>query len=237
MENDEMRSLVEAFRGYRELLSPIQESLKDLSDTYDELKSDLEKLGGSFDGSIHTKLDKIYETLSGQTKKSVDLAECIDRFNRESTRYSDRVGGILSAFDNAEKKLKALEEIEEQARVQLQRLTDITEEKKVGYNVKELQKSLENYNTNVQRVSDYINKEVAGVLMSNTSAIESIRQENENISRRLSEQHGDIVTLVETFKATESALKKVAESGDVNEAYIFDVLDRWASSRGVKTKK
>ena len=32
-------------------------------------------------------------------------------------------------------------------------------------------------------------------------------------------------------------LKKIVEKQDVNEAYIFDILDKWAEDRKVKIKK
>ena len=42
--------------------------------------------------------------------------------------------------------------------------------------------------------------------------------------------------LSETYKETNALLRKIVEKEDVNEAYIFDVLDKWAQSRKVKIK-
>ena len=38
-------------------------------------------------------------------------------------------------------------------------------------------------------------------------------------------------------KARRIQHKTIVEKQDVNEEYIFDILDRWAESRRVKTKK
>ena len=43
--------------------------------------------------------------------------------------------------------------------------------------------------------------------------------------------------LVETYKSSNELLKKIVEKQDVNEAYIFDILDKWAEERKVKIKK
>lgn len=99
-----------------------------------------------------------------------------------------------------------------------------------------MQRSLENYNANVQKISDYINREVAGVLADNSKSIERIQRDNESIVRRLDEEGGDIKTLIETFRSSNDMLKRVVESQEVNEAYMFDILDKWAESRRIKIK-
>lgn len=237
MEDQELRALTEAFKGYRDLLMPVQESLKDMVETYDAMHDDLERLNGSFDGSVHSKLDKIYDTLAGQAKKSSDLSTCIDAFLKNGERYNTQISSAITAFSKAQEKLQAIGELESKAREQLKKLDEILEEKKINYNIKELQRSLENYNANVQRVSDYINKEVASALQSNGKEIEKIRQENEKISSRLEAEHSDIASLVEAVKAESELLKRAVEKEDVNEAYLFDAFDRWAISRHVKIKE
>ena len=43
--------------------------------------------------------------------------------------------------------------------------------------------------------------------------------------------------LVLTYASSNELLKKIAQKQDVNEEYIFDILDRWAEDRKVKHKK
>ena len=43
--------------------------------------------------------------------------------------------------------------------------------------------------------------------------------------------------LVESYNNTNQLLKNITEKKDVNEQYIFDLIDAWAKERGVKTKK
>lgn len=234
-QNQDLKALTDAFKGYRDMLAPVQESLKDMVETYESLHDDLQKL--SADGGVHGKLDKIFETLSGQAKQSAALTQSVDAFLRSSEKYTSQISSVVTAFSGAQEKLTQIGELENKAREQLKRLDDIIEEKKISYNVKELQRSLETYNQNVQKVSDYINREVAQNLQNNSREIEKIRQENEKISSRLEEEHGELAVLVETLKGSNELLKKAVEKEDVNEAYVFEMLDRWADSRKVKIKK
>ena len=47
----------------------------------------------------------------------------------------------------------------------------------------------------------------------------------------------NIEELVERYNQSNLLLKNIVEKQDVNEQYIFDILDKWAKDRGVKTKK
>ena len=81
---EDMKALTEAFSEYRDMLVPVQESLKSMVETYDSLHDDMAKLEGEFGNDIHVKLDKIYDTIAGQARKSEDLNKSIDSFLQES---------------------------------------------------------------------------------------------------------------------------------------------------------
>ena len=49
--------------------------------------------------------------------------------------------------------------------------------------------------------------------------------------------YANIKELVETYNQTNMMLKTITENKDVNEQYIFDIIDAWAKDRKVKTKK
>ncbi len=44
MEMNDVQSLIEVFKGYRDLLTPIQSSLQEISDTYSSMEDSLNKL-------------------------------------------------------------------------------------------------------------------------------------------------------------------------------------------------
>ena len=88
MENKEIQELVEAFKGYRDLITPIEQNLREFSNSFESIKQDLSNLNESFDGNISSKLDKIYKDLSNQAEKSKSLTSQIDRFSN-ATNKSD----------------------------------------------------------------------------------------------------------------------------------------------------
>ena len=236
MENNEVQSLISAFKGYRDLLTPIQTSLHELADTYSSMETDLQKLSNSFNGDAKTKLNKIYDNLENQSKKSADLANSIDEFLKSSNKYINDVSKISSTFENFENKIRALNEIEAKAQEQMRKLDTLIEEKKINYNVKDLERALDVYNNNVQKVSDFINKDVAQSLNETSRKIDAIKKDSDALSKQIKDEHQSVEELIQTYSSTNSLLKNLVEKEDVNEAYIYAILDKWANDRGVKRK-
>lgn len=235
--NIELQELIEVFKGYRDLITPLQENMKSLALAFESLKEDVSKLNSAFDGGLGARLEDVAETLEKQSVKSAQMATAIDKFSNDSARYFKGVSLTLDALDKAEKKLESVSELENQAKEQIKKLDSIIEDKKVNYNIKDLQKSLEIYNVNVKKMSDFINKDVADSLSQNAKEIEQIKRENETVSAKLDKEKQTLDEMLSVFRSSNEMLKNAVEKQDVNEAYIFDVLDKWAVSRKVKIKK
>ena len=237
MNDNSIKELIESFIEYRNLIAPLQESLHTVSKTYEEIRGDLDNLARSFSGNTALNLEKVHATLNSQAKSGQELTKKIDEYAQSGERYAKAVNEMSSRFSAVVERVDALQQIEKSARSQIERIETLIEEKKSSYNLKELKQSLDSYNTNVQKISDFINKDIASVLTGNAEKIERIRKENEELSRAVSEQSKDIATLTATFAETTALLKKVVEGSTVNEQYLFDALDIWAVERKVKIKK
>ncbi|MBR1748124.1 MAG: hypothetical protein IJ735_08005 [Clostridia bacterium] len=233
----ELQELIDAFVAYRDVLTPLQENLRSVVDAYGGIRADVERLDRTFSGETKAQLEKIYASLSTQAKSSRELTEKIDEFSKSGVRYGQAVSDMTEKFSAIEQRLKSIDEMERAAEEQLARLDKIVNEKKVSYNVKDLQKSLEKYNQNVERVSEFINRDVAAVLTENGKRIEEIRRENEAMSAALAEQNKTVKELIHAFRETTETLRNTVEGERVNEEYIFTILDKWAASRKVKVKK
>ena len=140
-------------------------------------------------------------------------------------------------FASIQGRISAVNELEEKAEEQISRLDSIIEEKKRNYDLKDLKKSLDSYNANLQVVGDFINKDVADNIIANTNSIREIKEGNENVAKRLQDEKQSIDELAKAYQSSNELLKKIVEKNDVNEEYIFDVLDKWAEDRKVKIKK
>ena len=237
MENSEVNALIDAFIGYREMLVPIQNDMHDFLETYDALKNDVEKIDKAFSGDVQGKLTEIYKTLSSQAEKSEALTRKVDEFLKSTTQYTEEVSKLMSMFETIQAKISAVNDIETKAEEQITRLDDILEEKKRNYDLKDLKNSLDKYNANLQSVSEFINKDVADNIVENTKTIQEIKSGNTNVVTHLMEEKSSIEELSENYRATNALLKKILEKNDVNEEYIFEIIDKWAETRRVKTKK
>ncbi|MBQ7307087.1 MAG: hypothetical protein IJW82_00995 [Clostridia bacterium] len=236
MGEKELNELVSIFKGYRDLLLPIQKSLNDFVESFGGLKTNLEGMNQLFEGDINGKLDKIYTTLYSQSQKSTDLSSRIDVFVKNTDKHLETITKLSTKLESIEQSLNRINELEAVAEGQIKKLDDIIQEKKINYNVKDLQRSLESYNINVQKVSDFINKDVAEKLKENNEKILQLKNENTEIKALIENQSKDIVTMIEYFKATGEYIKTAVEEEGINEEYLFEILDKWAVSRKIKIK-
>lgn len=236
MEND-IRTLIATFKEYRDLLTPIEQNLKAFSNSFGSIREDISNLNSSFDGDMQNKLDKIYKELSMQADKAKSLASQVDRFMSSTSRYVSSVDNLINICNKLEGKISTVDSLEKKAESQIEKLDAIIEEKKKSYDIKQLEKNLASYNVGVQKVSEYINKDVADTLQSSSDRIKQIQDKNSSIYDAVLAEKGSIDKLIESYNSSNQLLKKLVEGGDVNEQYIFEILDRWAEDRRVKIKK
>lgn len=232
-----IKELIDSFIAYRNLIAPLQDSLHEVSKTYEEIRNDLDNLTKSFSGNSANQLEKVHATINAQAKSGQELSRRIEEYAVSGEKYAQAVKDMTSRFSEVINKIDTLGEIENSAQNQLARIDALIAEKRSSYNLKELQKSLDGYNKNIEKISDFINKDIATVLKQNADKIEAIRKENEELSAAVAEQSKDIATLIAEFSDTSALLKKSVESSAVNEEYLFDVFDKWAADRKVKIKK
>ena len=237
MSDNSIKELIDSFIAYRNLIAPLQESLHTVSKTYEEIREDLDNLSKNFSGSAANQLEKVHSTLNAQAKSGQELSRRIDEYAQSGERYAKAVADMNSRFSQVANRVDSLQEIEKSARSQIERIDALIEEKKSSYNLKELQKSLDGYNTNVEKISDFINRDIAAVLKENAEKIEAIRKENEELSKVVAQQSKDIGTLTAMFSETTALIKKVVECSTVNEQYLFDARDEWAADRKIKATK
>ncbi|MDE6585241.1 MAG: hypothetical protein K2K80_00990 [Clostridia bacterium] len=237
MSENSIKELIDSFIAYRNLIAPLQESLHSVSKTYEEIRVDLDNLSKSFSGNAANQLEKVHATINAQAKSGQELGRRIEEYAASGEKYAQAVNDMSARFSEVVNRIDSLSEIEKLAQSQLARIDSLIAEKRSSYNLKELQKSLDGYNVNVEKISDFINKDVASVLKQNAEKIEAIRKENEELSAAVAEQGKDIAALISAFSETSALLKKVVEGSSVNEEYLFDAFDKWAADRKVKTKK
>lgn len=237
MDQNEVKILIETFKSYRDLLTPIQSNLNDFIATYSGVQSDLDRLNQAFSGDARGSLDKIYRTLSSQAEKASDLATQIDKFMRMSGKYTEDISKLLNTVEKVADKLENISELETKAETQLGKLESILDEKRKSYNVKELQRTLENYDDNVRKMNEFINKDVAEKVADSNQKINAVKSGSEALMKNISNQKGSIEELTSTYRETNRLLKQIIEKDDVNEQHLYEVLDKWAEARRVKIKK
>lgn len=237
MEEKEIKALITTFKEYRDLIGPIEQSLKAFSVSFDSIREDIANLNSGFDGSLQSKLDKIYKELSSQADKAKTLSGEVDKFMTSTTSYIASVDNLIKMCASIEDKLKSVEALENKAESQIEKLNGIIEEKRKSYDIRALEKNLETYNIGVEKISDYINKDVADVLRGSSEKIDKIRDTSGNIFEAIINEKGSIEKLLESYEQSNKMLKKIVENEEVNKQYIFEILDKWADERKLKIKK
>ena len=235
--NQEIKKLIDVFTEYRNLITPIESNLRNFASTFESMQEDITKLNNSFDGNVQNKLDNLYKEISKQFEKSKDLTTQIDNFSLKTNKFINQLENLMKVFTEIEGSINSINDIEKKADMQLDKLNTLMFEKRKNYDVKELEKNLDSYNQNIQKINEYINKDVANTLKENTETIKTIKDKNESVLQTLTEEKTDLNELIKVYTENNNLLKQIVASNDVNEEYIFDILDKWALTRGVKTKK
>lgn len=238
MNNDEkIQELISTFVEYRNLFTPIEQNLQAFANTYEDMKSSIDNLNNTFDGNIQDQLNSIYKNISSQLERSRGLALQLDNFKQKTDKFASELDRLTTTLSAIENRISAIDEIENKANQQIEKLDNIVEQKRKMYNIKDLERNLESYTANVQKINDYINKDIAGTIIDNNEKINAIKNKSDSVLEVLTEEKSNIVNLIENYKSSNNILKKIVEANDVNEQYIYDILDKWAKDRGVKTKK
>ena len=236
IKEEDIKELIESFKQYRDMIVPVQANIHSFLETYEAMREDVSVLNKSFDGNIQKNLESIYTSLSTQAEKSNKLVYSIDEFVGGFSKYTQKLNALNDKLEKLDLKLNTLSSIEEKAENQIAKLDAIIEEKQKTYNIKELEKQLATYNENVEKVSKFINEDVVSEINKNSSDIALITKGHEDIAKRLDTQKSGVDKLIDTYKETNLMLRKIIEKEDVNEAYLFEILDKWAENRKVKTK-
>ncbi|MDE7372629.1 MAG: hypothetical protein K2N18_01045, partial [Clostridia bacterium] len=211
MNDASIKELIDSFIAYRNLIAPLQDSLNSVGKAYDEIRNDLDNLSKSFSGNAASQLEKVHSTLNAQAKSGQELTRRIEEYAASGEKYAQSVENMSARFTEVVDRIDSLSEIEKSAQAQLARIDALIADKRSSYNLKELQKSLDGYNTNVEKISTFINKDIASVLKQNADKIEAIRKENQELSAAVAEQGKDIAVLIEQFSNTSALLKKLVE--------------------------
>jgi len=236
MDNKELTQLIDSFKGYRDLLAPISRNLSEFVGTYDAMRQNIESLNSSFEGDFKSKVEELFKQMTAQSAKANDLSSHVEKLASTTDRYTQSVGGFLAKLEKIENRLSAITTLEQKAEGQIGRLDALLTEKSKSYNLNQLTQSLDKYNDEIKKVAGFINKDVGGIIEESHAGLMSMKGGIDELVKKRSDEQETIRTLIESYKATESYLKTITESRDVNEAYMYEVLDKWAASRGVKTK-
>lgn len=235
--NQDIQKLIASFIEYRNMFSPIEENLKLFADTYENLRDEVQKIGKSLDGNLQEKLDGIYKDINSQFEKTRILSSQIEGFKQKTDEFSSQMQKLLNVLSLIDNKIERLDSIEDRALKQIEKLDQLIERKDKTYNVKELEDKIESYNTNIQKVSEFINEDIGNALKDTNEKIEFIRDKNESVLENLIAEKTNLEELLKYYSASNQILKTISEKEDINEEYVFELLDKWAKSRKLKIKK
>jgi len=237
MDNNQLKELIESFKGYRDLLVPVQKNLVEFMSTYDDMKDNIDKLQNSFGGEVKRGLEDIFSKMSLGAEKATALAGQVDKLASAANNYSSKINSALSALEKIEQRLSAVNEIENRAEKALGRLDEMLEAKAKNYNLKELQQALDRYNEEVKKVSSFVNNDVGSIILESHESLGNLKGGIEQIIKARADDKETLQSLLASFATSEQYLKTITENRDVNEAYMFEILDKWAVSRKIKGKK
>lgn len=236
MNNEETKELIESFRAYRDLLTPVQKNLSDFVQTYDVMKENIDKLNIAFEGDVKGKIENLFENMAEQAGKTASLSGKIDELASATDKFAYETAKLGEAFERIETLAASVEKIEGDAQKQIAKLDKMVEEKSRSYDLNSLERSLESYNDGIKKVGEFINKDIAGALSGSNKQLDAMRGGLDAVVKAQTVSESSLEKLIGEHKAASEFLKTIVQKQDVNEAYLFDILDRWAQSRKLKIR-
>lgn len=235
--DNEIKTLIEAFIGYRDELEPVKQNLEAFVKAYESASGDILKLNEAMSGDIKGNLDRIARSLSEQADKAAALNEGIARFTAMGERYFSGAERLTQSMQKLSDRMDKLVETESRAEADLEKLEAMLEERRRAYDIKSLSDSLGRYTENVEKIGDFVDKSVAGAINDGNSRLKEILESEGRLMRELAAERKSVEELLAEYRETNKFLRLAVENGDVNTEYIYEILDKWALERKVKTKK
>ena len=127
METNELQMLIETFKDYRDLITPIEQNLKTFSVSFEGIKEDIKSINAGLDGNLQDKLNKIYKELSSHADKAKTLAGEVDKFLASTAKYVSAVDGLANVCGRIEGKLNVVDNLQHKAEEQIEKLDSIIE--------------------------------------------------------------------------------------------------------------
>ena len=111
------------------------------------------------------------------------------------------------------------------------------EERKRAYDIKSLSDSLRRYTENVEKIGDFVDKSVAKAIGESNLRLKEILESEAALAKELAEEKKSTEELLNEYRESNKLLRRAVEGNDVNTEYVYEILDKWALDRKVKTKK
>ena len=237
MDNAEIKSLIAAFKGYRDELEPIRQNLAAFVDAYEQASEDILKLNEAMSGDIKGNLERIGRSLAEQADKAAELKQSISKFTESGERYFQSADKLSQSMQKISERMDKIGATEARAEQDLQRLESLLEERKKAYDIKSLSESLRKYTENVEKIGDFVDRSVAGTINEGNAKLKEILTSEAALARELAAERKSTEELIAEYRESNRLLRLAVEGNDVNTEYVYEILDRWALDRKVKTKK
>lgn len=220
--NKNLELFVENYRNTKRTLEEVKSpNGVDLSSKIDELTANLEQTRANVE--IYGK--KLYENLeiSKVVSKEFDgVKEGLEKIKNE----------ILETTKQSEMYLKSQKEA-------LESISKFEEIMKKIENVdfKNYESKLERYTYNLQLLNDKIENGLQEKIDKNLGEIEKFEKKINEISENTTKQNNAITEIAKSVATMTTLLSKLTKTGNVDEQYIYEIIDRWADESKVKHKK
>ena len=237
MDNAEIKTLITVFKAYRDELEPIRQNLSAFVEAYERASGDIEKLNEAMSGDIKGNLEKIGKSLSEQADKAAELKQSVTGFTACCEKYFSNANRLSEAMSRISDRMEKTVATEARAEQDLARLEAFLEERKRAYDIKSLSDSLRRYTENVEKIGDFVDKSVAKAIGESNLRLKEILESEAALAKELAEEKKSTEELLNEYRESNKLLWRAVEGNDVNTEYVYEILDKWALDRKVKTKK
>lgn len=220
LKSEVLTQIINHFAEERELLSQSVQGIEEFVKTYTELKIFLDDFKGKENINVSDNLSNINKELNA-------MNEIVNSYN---SNLSGKYKKLQEDFDQLLKKYQTLETSQKKLTNFVDKIDNFMQVL-TKLDLNEMAASLNNNQTKVEKLNALVEKDLKEQIEKNNKNVQSVIISFKQFIEASKKQQTEVNKIAQETKVTNDLLKEMSKSNNINQAVLFELMDKWAEER------
>jgi len=227
----EITDLITEFSKHTKVIEKVNENFASFVQAYKVIKESLEKL------NVDVKSKQTIEhTMNDLVSKSQNMVGDINVLSGKINKLENLINPISEQIENLNTSFKKLINFEENVQKILNNVNK-TNETIEKLDLNQINDALVSYNEKMEQTKNIFEKDVKKSFDTNNAKIDAMVSDVNSVLKNADSQNTHLEELVNQQSSLQAILTKIADKNTFQMEYLYEILDKWADERKVKTNK